>query len=193
MKIDYNQIMQQEITSFGHKPKLVLHCCCAPCSSAVIERLREHFDITYLYYNPNIYPETEYNVRAEQFTKLGINIVNVKYNHAEFLSSVQGLEDEQEGGARCRVCIAMRLRKAFEYALENNYEIVTTTLSISPHKDAKFINGLGEQFEKMYGIKYLHADFKKQNGYLRSIELCREKDIYRKNYCGCEFSNNELN
>ncbi len=193
MKIDYNQIMQQEITSFGHKPKLVLHCCCAPCSSAVIERLREHFDITYLYYNPNIYPETEYNVRAEQFTKLGINIVNVKYNHAEFLSSVQGLEDEQEGGARCRVCIAMRLRKAFEYALENNYEIVTTTLSISPHKDAKFINGLGEQFEKMYGIKYLHADFKKQNGYLRSIELCREKDIYRQNYCGCEFSNNELN
>lgn len=188
MKKNYDKIMQEEITSFGHKPKLVLHCCCAPCSSAVLERLAEHFDLTMYYYNPNIYPESEYNLRAEEFTKLGVSIIKEEYNHQEFLSIVQGLEEELEGGDRCKVCIEYRMRKTFEFAKKNNYNVVTTTLSISPHKDAEFINMVGERLEKEFGIKYLHADFKKRNGYLRSIEICRAKGIYRQDYCGCEFS-----
>ena len=188
MKKNYDKIMQEEITSFGHKPKLVLHCCCAPCSSAVLERLAEYFDLTMYYFNPNIYPESEYNLRAEEFTKLGVSIIKEEYNHQEFLSIVQGLEQELEGGDRCKVCIDYRMRRTFEFAKKNNYNVVTTTLSISPHKDADFINSVGERLEKEFGIKYLHADFKKRNGYLRSIEICRDKGIYRQDYCGCEFS-----
>lgn len=191
MKIDYNKLMHDEISSFGDKPKLLLHCCCAPCSSAVIEKLKQYFEITYFYYNPNIYPESEYLLRKEEFAKLGVKVVELKYNHDDFLQLVAGYETEQEGGARCRICIAQRLDKTFEYASNNNYDIVTTTLSISPHKDAEFINLLGENLEKKYGIKYLHADFKKENGYLRSIQICKENNIYRQDYCGCEFSKNK--
>lgn len=191
MKINYNKIMHEEISSFGEKPKLLLHCCCAPCSSAVIEKLKQYFEITYFYYNPNIYPEQEYNLRKQEFEKLGIHVVDLKYEHKTFLDAVIGLENEPEGGARCKVCIAQRMAKAFEYALTNNFDIVTTTLSISPHKDAEFINKLGESYEQKYGIKYLHADFKKENGYLRSIQICKEKGIYRQDYCGCEFSKNK--
>jgi len=191
MKIDYNKLMHEEISSFGEKPKLLLHCCCAPCSSAVIEKLKNYFDITYFYYNPNIFPQEEYELRKGEFLKLGVNVVELKYNHADFLNVVSGLENEKEGGARCRICIAQRLDKAFEYAVSNNFEIVTTTLSISPHKDAEFINKLGENLEAKYGVKYLHADFKKENGYLNSINICKEKGIYRQDYCGCEFSKNK--
>ena len=191
MKIDYNKLMHEEISSFGNKPKLLLHCCCAPCSSAVIEKLKNYFDITYFYYNPNIFPEDEYIVRRDEFVKLGVKVVELKYNHNDFLNVVKGYENEKEGGARCRICIAERLDKTFEYAVNNNYEIVTTTLSISPHKDAEFINKLGENLEVKYGVKYLHADFKKENGYLNSINICKEKGIYRQDYCGCEFSKNE--
>lgn len=190
MKIDYNKLMYQEISSFGDKPKLLLHCCCAPCSSAVIERLKEYFDITYFYYNPNIYPKAEFERRKDEFVKLGVNVLSLDYNHDDFLRAVRGLEMEPEGGARCRACIAERLKATFEYAVVNNYDMVTTTLSISPHKDAEFINMIGEKFEAIYGIKYLHADFKKQNGYLRSIEICKDKGVYRQDYCGCEFSIN---
>jgi len=191
MKIDYNKLMHKEISSFGEKPKLLLHCCCAPCSSAVIEKLKNYFDITYFYYNPNIFPEEEYKLRKDEFVKLGVNVVELKYNHNEFLNVVAGYENEKEGGARCRICIAQRLDKTFEYAVNNNYDIVTTTLSISPHKDAEFINKLGENLQEKYGIKYLHADFKKENGYLNSINICKEKGIYRQDYCGCEFSKNK--
>lgn len=191
MKIDYNKLMHEEISSFGEKPKLLLHCCCAPCSSAVIEKLKNYFEITYYYYNPNIYPEEEYVLRKQEFEKLGVKVENFKYDHDEFLNVVKGYENEPEGGARCRICIAQRVDKAFEYALANNFEIVTTTLSISPHKDAGFINKLGENLQEKYGIKYLHADFKKENGYLRSIQICKEKEIYRQDYCGCEFSKNK--
>ena len=190
MKIDYNKLMHEEISSFGSKPKLLLHCCCAPCSSAVIEKLKEYFEITYFYYNPNIFPEQEYLLRRDEFIKLGVKVVELKYNHNDFLDVVKGYENEKEGGVRCRICIAERLDKAFQYAVSNNYEIVTTTLSISPHKDAEFINKLGENLEAKYGVKYLHADFKKENGYLNSINICKEKGIYRQDYCGCEFSKN---
>jgi len=188
MKIDYNKLMQQEISSFGEKPKLLLHCCCAPCSSAVIERICEFFDITFYYYNPNIFPQEEYILRQKEFEKLGVNVVAANYEHNDFLKLVKGKEEEKEGGSRCQICIAERLDKSFQYAMNNNFDMVTTTLTISPHKDCEFINILGERLEEKYGIKYLHADFKKQNGYLRSIQICKELGIYRQDYCGCEFS-----
>lgn len=190
MKIDYNKLMKDEISSFGEKPKLLLHCCCAPCSSAVIERIKEFFEITFYYYNPNIFPEQEYVLRSEEFKKLGVNVVVEQYNHDDFLKVVKGKEEDVEGGGRCQICIAERLNKTFEFAVENNYDIVTTTLSISPHKDCEFINLLGERLQEKFGIKYLHADFKKENGYLRSIQICKDLGIYRQDYCGCEFSLN---
>lgn len=188
MKKDYNKLMQQEISSFGEKPKLLLHCCCAPCSSAVIEKIKPYFDITFYYYNPNIYPEDEYVLRLNEFTKLGINVVSAEYNHQDFLNVVKGKEQEKEGGSRCQICIAQRLDNTFLYAVNNNFDMVTTTLTISPHKDCEFINQLGERLQEKYGIKYLYADFKKQNGYLRSIQICKDLNIYRQDYCGCEFS-----
>lgn len=191
MKINYNKLMQEEITNLGGKPRLVLHCCCAPCSSAVVERLKDYFDITYLYFNPNIYPQTEFETRKQQFKKLGINVVDLGYNHNEFLQLVKGKEAEAEGGARCKLCIAHRMDAAFKFAVENNFDMVTTTLTISPHKDAEFINQIGEKLQQFYGVKYLHADFKKENGYLRSIQICKDLGIYRQDYCGCEFSINK--
>lgn len=193
MKIDYNKLMHDEISSFGYKPKLLLHCCCAPCSSAVIEKLKEYFDITYLYFNPNIFPENEYVLRREQFEKLGVKVIDIGYEHDKFLDLVKGMENESEGGRRCNVCIAMRMDEAFEYAKSHNFDIVTTTLSISPHKNAEFINLTGENLEKKYKMKYLHADFKKENGFLRSTQIAKQVNMYRQNYCGCEFSANHQN
>lgn len=180
--------MQNQISSLENKPRLLLHCCCAPCSSAVIERIKEFFNITFYYYNPNIFPKEEYILRQNEFKKLGVDVVAEEYNHNEFLNVVKGLENEPEGGSRCKICIAQRINKCFEYARLNNYDYVTTTLSISPHKDCEFINELGEQLQQKFGVKYLYADFKKQNGYLRSIQLCKELGIYRQDYCGCEFT-----
>ena len=188
MKIVYNKLMHDEISSSGYKPILLLHSCCAPCSSAVIEKLKEYFDITYLYFNPNIFPKDEYDRRKEQFKKLGVEVIDLGYDHDEFLAQVKGLENEREGGMRCNVCIANRMDKAFEYAKSHNFDYVTTTLTISPHKNAEFINLTGENLEKKYQIKYLYADFKKENGFLRSTQLAKQLDIYRQNYCGCEFS-----
>ena len=193
MKTNYNKLMQEQISSFGGKPKLLLHCCCAPCSSAVIEKIAKYFEVTYLYYNPNIYPIEEFELRKVEFKKLGIQVVDLGYNHQTFLNLVKGLENEPEGGARCRVCIAERMDVAFKYAKENGFDYVTTTLSISPHKDADYINKLGENLQNKYAIKYLYADFKKENGYLRSIEICKEKGIYRQDYCGCEFAKDRNN
>ena len=187
MKMDYNKLMHQEISSFGEKPKLLLHCCCAPCSSAVIQKLKQYFDITYFFYNPNIDTGEEFLKRKHEFEKLGVKVADIGYNHNEFLQLVKGLEQEKEGGNRCKICIAQRMDKSFEFAVNNNFEVVTTTLSISPHKDAEFINACGERLEQKYGIKYLHADFKKENGYLLSTKLSKELGMYRQDYCGCEF------
>ena len=192
MKIDYNKLMQEEISSFGGKPKLLLHCCCAPCSSAVIERIKEFFDITFYYYNPNIFPKEEYALREQEFEKLGVKVVSANYNHDEFLNLVTGQETEKEGGTRCQICIAKRMDETFKFAVVNNFDVVTTTLSISPHKDCEYINMLGERLQEKYGVKYLHADFKKENGYLKSTQICKEKGIYRQDYCGCEFAKGHL-
>ena len=180
--------MHNQIASLNYKPSLVLHVCCAPCSSACIPKLEKHFDINYLYYNPNIYPESEYNLRKQQFEKLKVKLEDTKYVHQHFLEAVKGLELEQEGGLRCQKCIEMRMRYAFEYAKQVGVEYVTTTLSISPHKDAEFINKTGEELSKEFDVKYLYADFKKENGYLQSTKLSVEHNLYRQNYCGCEFS-----
>ncbi len=191
MKIDYNKLMHEQISSFGSKPKLLLHCCCAPCSSAVIEKIKNYFDITYYYYNPNIFPQEEFELRKTEFEKLGVKVVDDGYNHNEFLSVVKGHEQDEEGGVRCQICISSRMDKTFEYAKMHNFEYVTTTLSISPHKNAKFINETGVSLSKKYNIKYLFADFKKENGYLRSIQICKDLKIYRQDYCGCEFAKNK--
>ena len=153
MKIDYNKLMNEQISSFGQiKPKLLLHCCCAPCSSAVKERLKNFFDITFYYYNPNIFPKQEYDLREQEFLKLGVSVVVEEYNHQDFLNIAKGMENEKEGGMRCTACIAQRVKQAFYYAENNRYDYVTTTLSISPHKDVVYINALGEQLEKNHNV-----------------------------------------
>ena len=188
-KINYNQKMKQQLSSLSGKPKLLLHVCCAPCSSGVIPRLKQFFDITLYYFNPNTYPEAEYNLRVQQFAKLcDLPLVVCDYNHNQFLTSIKGYEQDIEGGLRCQKCIALRLENSFEYAKQNNYDYVTTTLSISPHKDSDFINTCGQELEKRYSVDYLFADFKKENGYLASITESKRLDLYRQDYCGCEFS-----
>lgn len=188
-KVNYNIKMKQQIQNLNGKPKLLLHVCCAPCSSGVLPKLQQHFDITLYYYNPNTYPKDEYLLRADQFAKLtNLPLVVCDYNHNEFLNSIKGLEHCEEGGTRCQKCIALRLQNSFAYAEANNFDYVTTSLSISPHKDADFINMCGQQLEQQYNVSYLYADFKKDNGYLNSINESKKFDLYRQAYCGCEFS-----
>ncbi|MBQ8522214.1 MAG: epoxyqueuosine reductase QueH [Clostridia bacterium] len=188
-KQNYNLMMKQQLSNLSGKPKLLLHVCCAPCSSAVIEKLKEYFNITLYYFNPNTYPESEYIKRSKQFAKLtNLPLIVCNYNHDEFLNKIKGFEQCREGEIRCQKCIALRLEKSFEYASNNNFAYVTTTLSISPHKDCNFINACGEQLQKEYNATYLYGDFKKENGYLTSITLSKQFDLYRQDYCGCEFS-----
>ena len=189
IKQNYNLMMKQQISNLKGKPKLLLHVCCAPCSSGVLPKLKEYFDITLFYYNPNTYPKDEYLLRAEQFSKFcDLPLIVYDYEHNEFLSEIKGLEQLKEGGYRCQKCIELRMYKSFEYALNHNFDYVTTTLSVSPHKDAEFINICGQKLEEEYNVKYLYADFKKENGYLNSISESKKFDLYRQDYCGCEFS-----
>ena len=173
---------------------LLLHACCAPCSSATLERLSAHFDLTILYYNPNIYPPEEYHRREAELERFveqaGYHypVVELPYDPQEFYSAVTGLENEPERGGRCTVCYRLRMRRAAQYAKEHGFDWFTTTLSISPHKDAARINQIGQELEAEFGIRHLPSDFKKQNGYLRSLQLSEEYGLYRQDYCGCEFS-----
>ena len=180
-----------------HKvPRLLLHSCCAPCSSYVLEYLSQYFRITVFYYNPNIYPESEYSKRIVEQQRL-IDEMSVKhpisfaagpYESARFYETVRGMEREKEGGERCMRCYELRLREAAVLARDGNYDYFTTTLSISPLKKAEKLNEIGVRLEKEYGVRYLSSDFKKKNGYKRSIELSAEYGLYRQNYCGCVFS-----
>ena len=160
------------------KKKMLLHSCCGPCSTSVIDRLKDEYDLTIFYYNPNIYPQEEYQKRLAEQQKyvslIGLDIVVVdgKYDdNADFEGHCVGLENEKEGGARCSVCFAYRLDKTAQYAKQNGYDIFATTLTVSPHKNAKVINDIGLKIAKKYNIEYLVADFKKQDGYLKSIRL----------------------
>ncbi len=177
-------------------PTLLLHSCCAPCSSYVLEYLTNHFDITILFYNPNISSREEYDKRLNELKRLvseiphinKIEIVEGRYEPKEFLQIANGLEDAPERGERCFKCYRLRLEEAAKYAKLNGFDYFTTTLSISPHKDAQKLNEIGSELEKEYSINYLYADFKKRNGYKRSIELSKQYDLYRQDFCGCIYS-----
>ena len=190
--------MEEEIVRLdGRRPSLLLHSCCGPCSSAVLERLREHFMVTVLYYNPNIEPEEEYlHRRAEQERLLSIlggdlGWLSCDYDHDAFAAFAPSLADEPEGGKRCLACFALRMDKTAETAKLHGFEYFTTTLSVSPHKNADHVNRAGEYAGRQYGVKYLYADFKKKNGYLRSLQLSAEYGLYRQDYCGCLYSRND--
>lgn len=196
-KRNYQRELDKIIERLGPKrPKLLLHACCAPCSSYCLEYLSTFFDITIYYYNPNISPESEFVHRVDELNSLlermplpeGISVMVPDYNHKEFLEMVKGLEKEPERGERCTVCYRMRLERSAKYAKENGFDYFTTTLSISPYKDADRLVSIGEELAKKYDIPYLVSDFKKKNGYKRSIELSEEYGLYRQDYCGCAFS-----
>lgn len=181
------------------RPKLLLHSCCAPCSSYVLEYLSKYFEITIFYFNPNIYPEEEYYRRVEEQKQLiqamplpsGIQFRQGEYRPQEYYQVIRGLESEPEGSHRCFVCYELRLREAARLAKEGGYDYFTTTLSISPHKNSEKLNEIGKMLATETGIAYLPSDFKKKNGYKRSIELSGEYNLYRQDYCGCIFSMRE--
>lgn len=182
------------ITKKGIRPKLLLHSCCAPCSSYVLEYLTQYFDITLYYYNPNISPESEYNFRISELHRLvsemgiSVKIIDGDYEPELFEEIAKGLEDEPERGARCMKCYRLRLEHSAQLAKEQGFDYFTTTLSISPMKNAEALNSIGSALADKYGIAYLFSDFKKREGYKRSIQLSQQYDLYRQNYCGCRFS-----
>ena len=198
MKQNYKILMDKEIEKIkasGEKPSLLLHSCCAPCSSAVLEMLVDIFDITLYFYNPNISQESEFLFRLEELKRLlvemGLNqvkIVSPTYDNLEFFKIAKGMENFLEGGKRCEKCYRLRLESSVMYAKENNFDYVTTTLTISPYKNAQWLNEIGLEFGEKYGVKYLCSDFKKGDGYKRSCELSKEYKLYRQNFCGCVYS-----
>ncbi len=200
-KTDYGRVLEGTISSLDGRPSLLLHSCCAPCSSYVLEYLCSHFDITLLYYNPNISPESEYNARANELTRLvyavkeekiagaqSITVQILPYDPSEFETIAKGREDMPEGGARCFDCYRLRLEKTAQLAKEGGYDYFCTTLTISPHKNAQVLNDIGGELSMQYGVKYLFSDFKKKGGYLRSCQLSEKYGLYRQNYCGCIYS-----
>ena len=194
--MNYQIVLDETLKKISGKKKLLLHACCAPCSSYVIEYLTNYFDITILYYNPNIDTEEEFNKRlfelkrfVQEFkTKNKVEVVSLGFNNKEYLDEIKGLEEEKEGGRRCLKCYKLRLKKACLYAKENKFDYFTTTLTISPLKNSKLLNEIGQELEKEYNMPYLYSDFKKREGYKRSIVLSHEYNLYRQNYCGCKFS-----
>lgn len=198
MKQNYHLLMQKEIEyikTLPQKPTLLLHACCAPCSSAVLEVLSEHFDITIFFYNPNISPKSEFDYRLDELYRLlgemnlsQIKIVAPDYDENEFFEIAKGNESLPEGGARCKDCYRLRLEKTAECAKRDGFDYFTTTLSVSPYKNAQALNEIGSELSEKYGVKYLLSDFKKNDGYKRSCQLSREFNLYRQNYCGCIFS-----
>lgn len=203
-KINYQNELDKTLSDIeraGTTPSLLLHSCCAPCSSYVLEYLSRYFKITVFYYNPNIYPEEEfYKRRSEQErfisqlpTKNPISFIGTEHMSEEFYKAVKGLEHIKEGGERCFACYRLRLEESAIAARDMGADYFTTTLSISPMKNAQKLNEIGGELGEKYGVKYLFSDFKKRNGYKRSTELSREYGIYRQNYCGCVFSLRERN
>lgn len=199
MKVNYQLMLDKEIERIvadGTMPKLLLHSCCAPCSSYVLEYLSQHFAITVLYYNPNISPATEFEKRAAEQERLvssipalhPISYLSGRYDPSEFAAIAKGKEDLPEGGERCTECYRLRLEETAKIAKEMGFDYFTTTLSISPLKDAQRLNTIGGELAEEYGVAYLYSDFKKREGYKRSIQLSAEYDLYRQDYCGCIYS-----
>lgn len=191
-KINYDLKFNEIVKGLNFKPTLLLHSCCGPCSSSVLDKIKDIFNVTVIYYNPNIFPEEEYLKRkAEQvrlLKELNISFLDCDYNEDEYLTYVLGLENEPEGGARCSKCFYLRMEKTAILALQNGYNYFGTTLTVSPHKNEQIINKIGESLQEKYNIPYLYADFKKHNGYLNSIILSKKYNLYRQDYCGCRYS-----
>lgn len=199
MKQNYQKILDQTIEQNRKNhiiPTLLLHSCCAPCSSYCLEYLSQYFSVTVFYYNPNIYPREEYQKRVEEQrrfierlpAKNPVSFVEGAFEEQRFYDTVRGHEQEKEGGERCFLCYELRLREAAELAKQMETDYFTTTLSISPRKNAEKLNEIGDRLAEEYGIRYLNSDFKKKNGYKRSVELSEEYGMYRQYYCGCVFS-----
>ncbi len=203
-KQNYQKILDQTLEEIGRKgvvPTLLLHSCCAPCSSYVLEYLSQYFEITVFYYNPNIYPESEYRERAgeqerlirEMNTENPVHFLEGQYDTSAFYAMAKGHETDPEGGERCFRCYELRLREGAAAAKQGGYDYFTTTLSISPLKNAQKLNEIGTRLGEEYGIPYLQSDFKKRNGYKRSAELSARYGLYRQDYCGCVFSRRSEN
>lgn len=196
MNQNYHKLCLEEISKFTSPKKILLHSCCGPCSSYVITFLSNYFDITILYYNPNIAPIEEYLKRKEEQIRL-INSIKTKnkldfldcdYDNNLYNEAISGFEQCKEGGNRCSICFNLRLEKTAILAKNNNYDYFGSTLTVSPHKNAKMINEIGEKISKKYNIKWLYSDFKKNEGYKQSIELSKKYNLYRQDYCGCIYS-----
>ena len=198
-KINYQKVLDNTLAALdggGTPPTLLIHACCAPCSSYVLEYLSKYFRITLFYYNPNISPEEEYRKRLAEVrrllsllpTKYPVSLLEGKYDPQRFFEMAKGRENEPEGGGRCALCYELRLREAAEAAKQGGFGWFTTTLSVSPYKHAQKLNEIGSKLEEEYGVRYLRSDFKKRGGYQRSIELSHVYGLYRQNYCGCIFS-----
>ena len=198
-KQNYSLVLEDTIAKIkreGTRPSLLLHACCAPCSSYTLEYLANIFDITVLFYNPNISPEEEYRFRENELHRLieqmplntKINMIADRYDPEEFYDIAKGREDLPEGGARCYDCYRLRLARTADIARKGGFDYFTTTLSISPYKNAQWLNSIGAEESERTGVSYLFSDFKKKNGYKRSCELSEIYGLYRQDYCGCEFS-----
>ncbi len=196
-KVNYQKLLDKtisEITKESRRPSLLLHSCCAPCSSYVLEYLTKYFDITVFYYNPNISPESEYRHRVDELKRLisemniDVGFLEGSYEPKKFYDMSKGLENEPERGARCLKCYRMRLEESAKIAKDGNFDYFTTTLSISPQKDSAVLNEIGKQLSDKYNIPYLFSDFKKREGYKRSIELSMQFHLYRQDFCGCVYS-----
>ncbi len=197
-RVNYDKKMQEIIDGLKEKPRLYLHSCCAPCSTACLERLFPYFDLTVVYYNPNIDTEEEYALRAAEEKRYikevygdTVKIIENGHNPQDFKEAAKGKENCKEGGERCRACFKLRLEYAAKFC--NREDFFATTLTVSPLKNAEVINKIGEELAEKYGVKYLPTDFKKREGYKRSIVLSEEHRLYRQNYCGCRFSKKRLN
>ncbi len=193
MKQNYDKLMQEQMKNIAKGTPLLLHSCCAPCSSACLERLKEHFSVTVLYYNPNIDEKAEYEKRkAEQIRFLKetgwADFIDCDHEPEAFEKIALGLENEPEKGARCYRCYALRLSKTAQIAKENGFAYFATTLTLSPHKNAEWLNEIGQNEATRYALNYIFSDFKKQGGYYRSIDLSKEYNLYRQDFCGCRFS-----
>lgn len=199
MKTNYQIMLDKELENIlkeNKRPSLLLHACCAPCSSYVLEYLNKYFDITVFFYNPNISPESEFTYRLAELNRLIdeasyeniVNVISPEYDSSVFFEMAKGMENLPEGGERCFKCYELRLRESAKAAKQLGFDYFTTTLSISPHKNAQKLNEIGEKLSTEFGVKYLYSDFKKKNGYKRSCELSEKHRLYRQDYCGCVFS-----
>ena len=193
---NYSLELEKIIENLNGSPTLLLHSCCAPCSSYVLNYLSDYFKITVLYYNPNISPIEEYEKRKQEQIRLinempfknKVSILDCDYDNDKFEALARGLEEEKEGGPRCFKCYNLRLEKTALLAKENNFDYFGTTLTVSPYKNSQKLNEIGAILEEKYNIPYLYSDFKKKEGYKKSIEFSKEYNLYRQNYCGCKYS-----